>query len=84
MVFNYFRKDKEPKQEFPYDIMYNTQHEYAKSSYLNVIAPLAKKTIHGESTMVVFGGLQSLNLQNYILSQTFMQVPSIPTRLHCH
>lgn len=54
--------------------MYNAQQEYAKSSYLTVVAPLVKKAAHGDSTMVIFGGLQSLNLTNYMLSQTFMQV----------
>eukprot|EP01042_Synura_sphagnicola_P017677 gene17677-22349_t len=73
IVYNYFRKEKDPRQEYSFDVLYNTQQDYAKSLYLTVVAPLVKKAVHGDSTMVIFGGLQSLNLSNYLLSQTFMQ-----------
>lgn len=82
IVYNYFRKEKDPRQEYSFDVLYNTQQDYAKSSYLTVVAPLVKKAVHGDSTMAIFGGLQSLNLSNYLLSQTFMQVRDLSLATH--
>lgn len=64
---------KAPRVEFAYDSIFNNQHEFIKSSFSKVVAPMIKQTINGESTMVIFGGLQSLKMNEFLLSHTVMQ-----------
>ena len=59
--------------EFNYDNVFSSQHDFIKSSFSKVVAPLIKQTVEGESTMVVFGGLQSLKMNEFLLSHTVMQ-----------
>ena len=54
-----------PRLEFSYDNVFSNQHEFIKSSFNRVVAPLIKQTEQGESTMVIFGGLQSLKLNEF-------------------
>lgn len=37
------------------------------------MAPLVKQAINGESTMIIFGGVQSMKINHFLLSQTVMQ-----------
>ncbi|KAJ1422553.1 hypothetical protein B484DRAFT_420893 [Ochromonadaceae sp. CCMP2298] len=59
--------------EFSYDTVFNDQHDFIKSSFTKCIYPLIQPTIRGESTMVLFGGLQSLKMDEFLLSHTVMQ-----------
>jgi hypothetical protein len=62
-----------PRTEFSYSNVFSNQHEFIKSSYGKIVAPLVKQTAEGDSTMIVFGGLQSLKLNEFLLSHTVMQ-----------
>jgi hypothetical protein len=59
--------------DFTYDNLFSNQHDFIKSSFNKVVSPLLKQTEQGESTMVIFGGLQSLKLNEFLLSHTVMQ-----------
>ena len=61
------------RTEFTYNSIFNNQHEFIKSAYGRIVSPLISKTANGDSTMVVFGGLQSLKLNEFLLSHTVMQ-----------
>lgn len=61
------------KLEFHYDYTYANQHEFAKSAYTFNLAPLVRDALRGESNMILFGGVQSLNIHRFLLSQTVMQ-----------
>lgn len=61
------------KLEFHYDFVYANQHEFAKSAYTYNLAPLVRDALRGENNMIIFGGVQSLNMHRFLLSQTVMQ-----------
>jgi len=65
--------DSQQRHAYQFDNLYLNHHEYMKSSYRHTVAPLVQQTIEGESTMVVFGGLQSLRANELMLSNTVMQ-----------
>jgi len=65
--------DSQQRHAYQFDNLYLNHHEYMKSSYRHTVAPLVQQTIEGESTMVVFGGLQSLRANEFMLSNTVMQ-----------
>lgn len=60
-------------EEFNYTKVYADQYDFAKTSYNTSIAPLVKRTIGGDSTAVLFGGIQALKINHFLLSQTVMQ-----------
>jgi CRISPR/Cas system-associated protein endoribonuclease Cas2 len=61
------------KLEFHYDYVFSNQHEFAKSAYNCNLQPLVRDALRGESNMIIFGGVQSMNMNRFLLSQTVMQ-----------
>ena len=59
--------------EFSYNNVFSTQTDYIKLSYNKTVAPLVRRAVDGESTMLIVGGPQSLNWSEYLLSQNIVQ-----------
>lgn len=70
-----FSSKDQSQYDFPYDQVYTNRQEFIRYAYSTSVSPLVQNAIQGESVMMVFGGVPSSDINQYLLSSP---APSTP------